>query len=93
MTTTTSTELKEIRDLILQLDKKIDALDKKVDVNTARTEEKLDAINQRLESMDKRMEKLEDGTQKQVWALISIVGVAVLGILGRLLLFPSRPIG
>lgn len=49
MTQATDTE---IRDLILGLEKKLDALDKKVEINSARTDERFNAIDQRFNALE-----------------------------------------
>jgi hypothetical protein len=53
MTQATDSDIKEIRDLILGLDKKIDGLDKKVDVFSARTDERLKALETQVSDLKK----------------------------------------
>jgi predicted nucleic acid-binding Zn-ribbon protein len=49
----------EIRNLIFNLDKKIDALDKKVEVSAARTEERFNRIDQRFASLETQVADLK----------------------------------
>ncbi|NJK29146.1 MAG: hypothetical protein HC851_04895 [Acaryochloris sp. RU_4_1] len=51
MTQTTDTE---IRDLILGLDKKLDALDKKVEVSATRTDKRLKALETQVSDLKKQ---------------------------------------
>lgn len=71
MTQATDTDIRELRDLMLgldkkidgleaSLDKKIDGLDKKLEVFQARTEERFNSIDQRFAGIDQRFGALED---------------------------------
>ncbi|MBW4554018.1 MAG: hypothetical protein KME35_23390 [Aphanocapsa sp. GSE-SYN-MK-11-07L] len=86
MTQATDSDIKELRDLILGLDKKIDALDKKVDVFSARTDERLKAletqgaeINVQLRSQDNRL-----------WTFVAAAFLTVLGFLAKFAFFPAN---
>ncbi len=74
MAQATDTDLGEIRELILNLernldkkielldknlDKKIDLLDKKLDIFMARTEERFNAVDQRFNAVDQRFNAVE----------------------------------
>jgi hypothetical protein len=88
MTQSTDTDIKEIRDLILGLDKKIDALDKKVEVNAAKTDERFNAIDQRLGSLEDRFK----ATDNRIWTLIAGVVLALFGLLAKMTFFPTGQI-
>jgi hypothetical protein len=70
MTQATDTDLRELRDLILGLDKKLDGLDKKVDVYIAQNTEQLKGLETRLVDFKKGTETqisdLKKGTETQI---------------------------
>jgi hypothetical protein len=70
MTQATDTDLRELRDLILGLDKKLDGLDKKVDVYIAQNTEQLKGLETRLVDFKKGTEiqisDLKKGTETQI---------------------------
>ncbi|NJM64499.1 MAG: hypothetical protein HC851_01925 [Acaryochloris sp. RU_4_1] len=70
MAQTTDTEIREVKELILGLDKKIDALDKKVEVSAARTEERLKALETQAadfkKSTDTQLADLKKNTDTQL---------------------------
>ncbi|WP_299488743.1 hypothetical protein [Acaryochloris sp. IP29b_bin.137] len=94
MPPSTDTDIQELKNLILGLDKKIEVLDKKVEVFAARTEERFNSIGQRIESLDKslnkRIDSLEQRTNVQVTflSLVPILATSLLGILGKVVFFP-----
>lgn len=59
MAQTTDTDIREIRDLILGLDKKIETLDKKVEIFAARTDERFNSVDEKFNSIDQRFHALE----------------------------------
>ncbi|NJK29932.1 MAG: hypothetical protein HC940_07165 [Acaryochloris sp. SU_5_25] len=82
----------EIRDLILGLDKKIDALDKKVEVSAARTEERFNSIDQRFTSLETQVADIRVQLRSQdnrLWAFIVALFLAVFGFAAKLILFPG----
>jgi uncharacterized protein YpuA (DUF1002 family) len=85
MTQATDTDIREVRDLILALDKKLDAQDKKFDVFAAKTEEKLSSIDQRLERLEKRV----DTQDARLWGFLGLIVTALLGLLAKLAFFPG----
>jgi acetolactate synthase small subunit len=78
MTTVTDSDLREIKDLI-------NGLDKKIDVNQARTDEKLNAIEKRLELVKTR---ISAQTNWFIGAFAALVG-GLLAFLGKFILFPN----
>jgi len=93
MTQTTDTE---IRDLILGLDKKIDALDKKLEITAARTDERLKALETQVVDYKKNTDtqltdiKLQLRSQdNRLWGFLAALFLAVLGFAAKLLLFPT----
>ena len=60
MPTVTETDLKELKDLIIDLKSDIQAIDKKIDVYTARTDERLEEINTSLSELKKQTDKQDN---------------------------------
>jgi flagellar capping protein FliD len=92
MTQATDTDIREIRDLILGLDKKIDGIDKRLEIFQARTDERFNSIDQRFNSLDQRLGSLEDRTKSQdsrLWTFVTALVLAGLGIIAKLAFFPS----
>lgn len=84
MTTISDTDLKELKDLILGLDKRLDSLDKNIEVQGV----KLDAINQRLDDLREQVNKQDN----RFWGLFLALFIALLGIIGKVLFFPPQSI-
>ncbi|MFM7579360.1 MAG: hypothetical protein ACKO5Q_20805, partial [Microcystaceae cyanobacterium] len=84
MPTVTETDLKELKDLIIDLKSDIQAIDKKIDVYTAHTDERLEAINTSLSELKKQTDKQDN----RLWLLISGMFLALLGILAKFALNP-----
>ena len=84
MPTVTETDLKELKDLIIDLKSDIQAIDKKIDVYTARTDERLEEINTSLSELKKQTDKQDN----RLWLLISGMFLALLGILAKFALNP-----
>jgi archaellum component FlaC len=99
MTTVTESDIKEIKDFLVNLDKKIDVIDKKLDIHIARTDEKLKAIDERFDQLDKRIDdvnKRVDSVDARLntfmLGFLSIVGImatGMLGIVGKVVFFPN----
>ena len=85
MTTTSETAIREIKDLILGLDKRLDTLDKNLEVRGV----KLDAINQHLDDLKQQVNKQDN----RFWGLFLALFIALLGIIGKVLFFPPQSIG
>jgi peptidoglycan hydrolase CwlO-like protein len=92
MTTVSETDLKELRDLIdnrfEQLNSKINKLNGKVDelkISVAKLETKVNGVEQHLTSIERRVNSQTN------WfiGLFSILVAGLLGILGKITLFPS----
>jgi hypothetical protein len=84
MTTISDTDLKELKDLILGLDKRLDSLDKNIEVQGV----KLDAINQRLDDLREQVNKQDN----RFWGLFLALFIALLGVIGKVLFFPPQSI-
>lgn len=92
MTQATDTDIRELRDLILGLDKKLDGMDKRLEVFQARTDERFNSIDQRFNSIDQRLGSLEDRTKSQdsrLWTFVTALVLAALGIIAKLAFFPQ----
>jgi hypothetical protein len=55
MTSATDTDIRELKDLILGLDKKIEAIDKKVDAGFANTDLKFTKLDGRIDTLETRL--------------------------------------
>lgn len=99
MTTVTESDLKELKDLIL-------GIDRKLDVYIARTDERFNTLDERFKAVDRRFDQVDkriDDTKKRIDSInarlntftlgfLSIVGVLVtglLGIIGKLVFYPN----
>jgi peptidoglycan hydrolase CwlO-like protein len=88
MTQATDTDIRELKDLILGLDKKIDAIDRKVD--DVRTD--IRVMDTRLIEVEKKVDKLDGKIDKQdnrLWTFGGIILTASLTALGKLIFFPN----
>ncbi len=95
MTQATDNDIRELRDLILGLDKKMDGFDKRLEVFQARTEEQLKATGQGIADLDKSLNKRIDSLEQRgnaqetrFWGLVTLLATALLGILGKVIFFP-----
>jgi uncharacterized protein (UPF0305 family) len=84
MPTVTESELKELKELILDLKTDIQAIDKKLDIHIARTNERLDTLNQGLTDLKKQAEKQDN----RLWVLISAMFLALLGFVLKMSVHP-----
>ena len=73
MTQVTDTDIRELKDLILGLDKKIDGLDKKIDI-----------LDTRLVEVEKKIDKQDT----RLWTFGGIILAAALGTIVKLLALP-----
>jgi peptidoglycan hydrolase CwlO-like protein len=80
MTQATDTDIRELKDLMLGLDKKIDGLDQKID------EVKVDLkiVDTRLVEVEKKIDKQDT----RLWAFGGIILAAALGTIVKLLALP-----
>jgi hypothetical protein len=85
MTQATDNDIREIRDLILGLDKKLDALDKKVDVFSARTDERLKA----LETQGSEIKTQLRSQDNRLWTFVAGAFLTILGFLAKFAFFPG----
>jgi hypothetical protein len=107
MTQATDTDIREIRDLLLGLDKKIDGVDKKIDgvdkkldVYVAKTDEQLKGIETQISDLkvnigDIKLQLRRNafGTKSQDNRLWTFVGALFLAVLGFLAKFAFFPGG
>jgi flagellar capping protein FliD len=88
MATVTENELRELTDLINnrfnELKDDIKVIDKKLDIYIAKTDERLNSIDQGLADIKRQSEKQDN----RLWALISGMCLALLGILAKFALNP-----
>jgi hypothetical protein len=103
MTKVTETDLRELKDLILGSEKKIEqslqGLDRKIDDTKVELEKKLDNLEkksdvlaEKLSGIDTRLSNLENRTTLQVnWFLAIITGLVggLLTVIGKLTFFPN----
>jgi hypothetical protein len=73
----TESDLRELKDLIQGLDKKIDLLDKKVELGFSDANGKLDVINTRLTTVEAGLIKLDS----RLWTFIGLCLTTTLGSL------------
>jgi flagellar capping protein FliD len=95
MTQATDTDIRELRDLLLGLDKKIDGLDKRLEVSQARTDERFNSIQQQITDLDKSLNKRIDSLEQRgnaqetrFWGMVTLLATALLGTLGKVIFFP-----
>ena len=88
------TDIRELKELINsrfeQLDKKIEVGFAEVKGEIKRLDERINGVETRLDSVDKRLERLETSQKNQIWALIGILGTALLGLTSKILFFPGN---
>jgi hypothetical protein len=85
MTQMTDVDLRELRDLIL-------GLDKRVEVFAAETKERFNSIDQRFDSVEQRLGSLEDKVKAQdnrIWSFLTALILALVGLLAKLAFFPQ----
>ncbi|MGL5032843.1 MAG: hypothetical protein ACRC6M_03465 [Microcystaceae cyanobacterium] len=63
----TENDLKELKELVLELKTDIRTIDKKLDINLVCTDERLEALNQGLNNRKKQFEQQDN----RLWVLIS----------------------
>jgi hypothetical protein len=103
MTQATDTDIREIRDLLLGLDKKIDGVDKKLDVHTARTDEHFKSIEIQISDLKRNTDtKLTDlktdvtdlklqlrAQDSRLWTFVGGLFLALLGFLAKFAFSPE----
>jgi chromosome segregation ATPase len=106
MATVSDTDLKELKELILGLDGRLDRLDQKVESldqkveslgqNVGELDKKAEVQAAKLEAINQRLDDLRDQFNKQdnrFWGLFLALFITLIGIVGKVLLFPSNLIG
>lgn len=88
------TQAIEVSEVIKRLDT-IGSDIQDVKLSQVRTEEQVKALDQRIadldKSLNKRIDSLEqrsNGQETRFWGLVALLATALLGILGKVLLFP-----
>lgn len=81
MTQATDADIRELKDLILGLDKKIDTIDRKVDI-----------VETRLAEVEKKIDKLDTKIDKQdnrLWLFMGLILTTAIATIFKLLAFPN----
>ncbi len=87
----------DLKDILAQMNQTLNSLQTSVTglaILVAKIETKLEAVDQRIGKVEDDIKDLGGSTRTQIWALIGILGTAVLGILAagsKLLFFGSNP--
>ncbi|NCJ05343.1 hypothetical protein GS597_02200 [Synechococcales cyanobacterium C] len=103
MTQATDSEIREIRDLILGMDKKIDSLDKRLEVSQARNDERFNSIDKRFTALNTQLSDFKKTTDTQLadirtqlrsqdnrlWTFVTALILALVGLLSKLAFFPE----
>jgi septal ring factor EnvC (AmiA/AmiB activator) len=99
MTQATDTDIREIRDLLLGLDKKIDGVDKKLDIHMAKTEEQLKGIDARFAGIDARFTGIDAqladikvqlrSQDNRLWTFVAALFIAGFGFFAKFAFFPA----
>jgi chromosome segregation ATPase len=92
MTQATDTDIRELKDLILGLDKKIDDTRADIRVMEAKIEGKMETIDSRLNAIEGKLTTLENrmlGLDNRLWGFGMLVLTSALTILGKVFLFPN----
>jgi hypothetical protein len=92
MTAATDIDIREIKDLIQALDKKIDGLDKKVEVGFTKLEGQINTVEAKLEG---KIDKLDERTKLGFWGFIfrgtALAALAAMTAIFVKYLFPILP--
>jgi prefoldin subunit 5 len=70
MTAATDTDIREIKDLIQALDKKIEGLDKKVEIGFANIDTKFAKLEGKIDTVEAKIDKLDERTKLGFWGFI-----------------------
>jgi hypothetical protein len=103
MTQATDTDIREIRDLLLGLDKKIDGVDKKLDVHIAKIEEQFKSLDIQISDLkrntDTKLTNIKTAITdirlllrahySRLWTFVGTLFAAVLGFLPKFAFFPG----
>lgn len=92
MTAVTDSDLRELKDLILGMDKKLDIYIARTDERFNTIDEKFKSIDQRFDQVDRRIDDLNSRLNTLTFGIFSIVGVfatGILGIVGKVVFFPN----
>jgi hypothetical protein len=103
VTQATDTDIREIRDLLLGLDKKIDSVDKKLDIHIVKTDERFNSIEIQISDLKRNTDtkfadlkadvtdlKLQIRAQdSRLWSFVGGLFLAVLGFLAKFAFFPG----
>ena len=76
----------DLREVLAEMNKKLDRIDNNVNelkVELADVKGDIKALDEKVSSLDKRLEKVEGSQNRQIWALIGILFVAISGVVIR----------
>jgi hypothetical protein len=92
MTAATDTDIREIKDLIQALDKRIEGLDKKIEVGFTKVEGQINTVEAKLEG---KIDKLDERTKLGFWGFIfrgtALAALAAMTAIFVKYLFPILP--
>jgi hypothetical protein len=95
MTQATDTDIREIRDLLLGLDKKLDGVEKKLDVHIATTSEQFKSLDIQISDLKRNTDtQLTDirlqlrSLDNRFWGMVTLLATALLGTHGKVIFFP-----
>jgi hypothetical protein len=92
MTAATDIDIREIKDLITALDKKIEGLDKNIEVGFAKVEGQINTVEAKLEG---KIDKLDERTKLGFWGFIfrgtALAALAAMTAIFVKYLFPILP--
>jgi vacuolar-type H+-ATPase subunit I/STV1 len=86
MTQATDTDIRDLTNLIINLDKKLDKLDSKIDNLETKIDAKLDKLDSKIEKLEIKLEgkfdKLDERTKLSFWGFIlrGLVLTALIGV-------------
>lgn len=89
---TTDSELRELRDLILGMDKKMDIFIARTDERFNSIDDRFKSIDDRFKSIDQRLECIEkriDAQDTRTFGLIISAVIGLMGLLAKLTFFPD----
>lgn len=77
----------DLKEVLAKLESRLEKLEGVIESKFEKMESKFEKLennlNAKIEKIEKDIEKIGDGSQKQVWAVISIIALAVIGGLIR----------
>jgi predicted nucleic acid-binding Zn-ribbon protein len=92
MTQSTDTDIREIKELIQQLDRKVDDTRADIRVMEAKLEGKMDKLDTRLTTLEGRLTAVENrllGLDNRLWGFGAMILASALTVLGKVFFFPN----